>query len=160
MFKMKKKNGVKERWNKKGKIIIRKSMGIHYIILANSSSFENFCSKSYFKKTLDSFLQRHLTLKQEKSALLKIEKTATNSEFFTLFQESPWNVFEEPGIRKTVAFNSFSWWTASTTGSKMTLPIPVWLFPNLSALVLAAACKIWFYDQGLNSDPCIRSTKP
>ena len=41
-------------------------MGIHYIIFANSSSFENFCNKKLFKKTLDSFLQRNLTFKQEK----------------------------------------------------------------------------------------------
>ena len=86
-------------------------MGIHYIIFANLSSFENFCNKNLFKKkTLESFLQRNLTLKQEEeqSALLKIEGELTNSDFFTLSQESPWNVFVKPGVRKRAAFKSYS----------------------------------------------------
>ena len=98
-------------------------MGIHYIIFANSSSFEDFCNKKLLKKKHWTHFFKDIShLNKKKSrALLKIEKRATNSEFFTLFQESPWNVFVEPGGSSLQLLQLMD---GKHHGSKVTLPIP------------------------------------
>ena len=128
-------------------------MGIHYIIFANLSSFENFCNKKLFKKktTLESFLQRNLTLKQEEqSAMLKIERRVNKLRLLHPFPGESLECLcgawcKEEGSLQILQLMDGKHNRVQGGSSHPTA--------NLFALILAAACKIWFHDQGLNPGP-------
>ena len=126
-------------------------MGIHYIIFANSSSFENFCNKKLFKKTLDSFLQRNLTFKQEKEqSFAEYREESYKLRVLYSFPGESLECLCGAWCKEGSSLQLLQLMDGKHHGVQGDSSYPT---ANLSALVLAVTRKIWFHDQGLNPDP-------